>query len=229
MNSNAKNRREKVLRIRRDRFLTLLGSLIIFATFIVKEGISENLKDLVSSIETAENTFTLRQETAYRLSNGKYLPPPWSQIEPTQDEKQGYIDLWNRQSDAIVRISLDLAAVLPDAKQFQTRANQIQGVIAQIDSEVDQVKLSPLTPGMKPQNDGAINGLFKRSKEAFSDANLFGQDVLDEANKLKRKRESFYNIAKWVSYALFTFGWILTFYGQLSRVGTATPKGSNPD
>jgi hypothetical protein len=109
----------KAFYIRHDRFFTLLGSLIIFVTFVVKEGISDNLKDLVSSIQTAENMFSLRQETAYRLNNDKSLPPPWSQTEPTRDEKKGFIDLWDRQSEAIVRISLDLAAALPNKRHFR--------------------------------------------------------------------------------------------------------------
>jgi hypothetical protein len=61
---------EKTSGIRDDRLFRLLASLISFATFIVKEGISESLRELVSSIVTAENTFTLRQESTYRLRIG---------------------------------------------------------------------------------------------------------------------------------------------------------------
>jgi len=190
----------------------------------VKEGISENLKDLVSSISTAENTFTLRQESTYRLSIGKYLPPPWTQVELTRDEKEGYIDLWDRQSDAIVRISLDLAAALPNKNKFQIQANQINATLATIDSGIDDLKASRSVPRSEAQVAAAIEDFFKKSNDTFSDANLFGQDILDEANRLKEKRETFYNIAKWVSYGLFTFGWCLAFYGQLSSKGTHTTE-----
>lgn len=212
----------KMSHLRLNRFLTLLGSLIVFVTFVAKEGISDNLKDLVSSIETAENLFTLRQETTYRLSSAKSLPPPWSEKEPTRDEKQGFIDLWDRQSESIVRISLDLAAALPDEKVFQKQATQITGTLWTIDKGVDNLRVAQQT---ETQIDAALKDLFKKSNETFSDANLLGQDILDEANRLKNKRKKFYEIAKWTSYALFTLGWALTFYGQLSgKERTASDK-----
>jgi hypothetical protein len=186
----------KMSHLRPNRFLTLFGSLIVFVTFVAKEGISDNLKDLVSSIETAENMFTLRQETAYRLSSAKSLPPPWSETEPTRDEKKGFIELWDQQSEAIVRISLDLATTLPNEKAFQKRARQIINTLRELDSEVDSLRRVQQT---EAQNDAELKVLFKKSNETFSDANMFGQDILDEANKLKEKRREFYEIAKWTS------------------------------
>jgi len=40
-----------------------------------------------------------------------------------------------------------------------------------------------------------------------------------EAKQLAESDKRFYNTAKWASYILFTFGWGLTFYGQLSGKG----------
>jgi hypothetical protein len=214
----------RTLHIRHDRFFTLLGSFIVFATFVVKEGISENFKDLVSSIQTEENMFSVRQETAYRLSNGKSLPPPWSQTEPTRDEKRGFIDLWDRQSEAIVRISLDLATMLPDKNKFQIQADQINNELSEIDTGVDSLTAAPAAQQEETQIDASMKVFFKRSNSIFSDANLLAQDILDEANKLKEKREARYSTAKWLSYALFTFGWGLTFYGQISDKGAPSPE-----
>jgi hypothetical protein len=182
----------KMPHVRLNRFLTLLGSLIVFITFIAKEGVSDNLKDLVSSIGTAENLFTLRQETTYRVSSAKSLPPPWSDKEPTRDEKKGFIDLWDRQSESIVRISLDLAAALPDEKLFQKRATEITDTLWTIDKGVDNLRVAHQT---EAQSDAALKDFFKKSNETFSDANMLGQDILDEANRLKNKREEFYEIA----------------------------------
>jgi hypothetical protein len=41
--------------------------------------------------------------------------------------------------------------------------------------------------------------------------------VFLKARKLKGERELNYTIWKWASYFLFTLGWCLTFYGQLSE------------
>src|SRR5208282_3031374 len=105
------------------------------------------------------------------------LPPPWSEKEPTSDEKQGFIDLWDRQSESIVRISLDLAAVLPDEKVFQKRATQITDTLWTIDKGLDNLRVAPQ---METRTDTALKDLFKKSNETFSDANLLGQDILDE-------------------------------------------------
>ena len=40
----------------------LVGALVVFATFIVKEGIRDNLKDVVSAFENAQTTFALRDQ-----------------------------------------------------------------------------------------------------------------------------------------------------------------------
>jgi hypothetical protein len=47
--------------VRRDRLLTLVGSLLIFVTFIVKEAIGD-YKDLVSQIELAQYVTEIRRE-----------------------------------------------------------------------------------------------------------------------------------------------------------------------
>ena len=73
MDQHKKRRRTRILHIRRDRFLTLLGSVIIFVTFIAKEGIGESLKDLVSAMDLAESRFVLRQDIASTVRNR--LPP----------------------------------------------------------------------------------------------------------------------------------------------------------
>ena len=97
---------------RRSRFLTLLGSLIIFATFVVKEGISENLRDLVSSIDTAENLYIMRDDMLQRTN---------THIESAKEpEKSNFRDIttyivhWNSEARAELEVSFDLAKVLPN-------------------------------------------------------------------------------------------------------------------
>ena len=46
-----------------SRVLTFAGALIVFTTFIVKEGLRERVKDLSDSIEDAETVFALRSDT----------------------------------------------------------------------------------------------------------------------------------------------------------------------
>jgi hypothetical protein len=48
---------------RRDgRILTLLGALIVFLTFVVKDGLREHLKDAAGSISAANDVFAIRED-----------------------------------------------------------------------------------------------------------------------------------------------------------------------
>jgi hypothetical protein len=42
------------------RFLTLIGALIVFVTFVVKEGMNEHLKSVVDSLDLANQLFAIR-------------------------------------------------------------------------------------------------------------------------------------------------------------------------
>ena len=69
--------------------VTFIGALIVSITFIVREGIGENLQDSVDSLESAQGIFTLQRENAvmstriteiYRTASATYpnvlSPPP---------------------------------------------------------------------------------------------------------------------------------------------------------
>jgi len=42
---------------RHSRLLSLVGALVVFVTFVAKEGIREHMKEVTDSIEGAENVF----------------------------------------------------------------------------------------------------------------------------------------------------------------------------
>jgi hypothetical protein len=48
---------------RHDRILTLVGALIVFSTFMVKEGIREHLKDLIDALDAAQAIFVMERAT----------------------------------------------------------------------------------------------------------------------------------------------------------------------
>jgi hypothetical protein len=98
--------------IAHDKFFTLLGTIIIFATFVAKEGIGESYKDLVSNIDAATNLYSIRLDNAFGVNYGKFLPETNPVTGPTRQEEKQYIDYWNDQSEAIVDVSLELAASL---------------------------------------------------------------------------------------------------------------------
>src|ERR1700752_71865 len=47
---------------RYDRLLAFAGALIVFLTFVVKEGKRDELKDLTAAIDSAESIFVIRTQ-----------------------------------------------------------------------------------------------------------------------------------------------------------------------
>jgi hypothetical protein len=214
MDQHKKRRRRRwALHIRRDRFLTLFGSLIVFVTFVTKEGISDSLKDLVSSVENAHNLFTIREDIAFIA----HKPQAQTDSGPTSAELKDYIELWQRQSESIVSITSDLAKSLRDQKSIQEDGNKIAGNIWEIENALANAKGST-----EPERFGEIKKVYDRALSNYALANQLRVRVIEEANHLKEGREKWYKIAKWSSYVLFTIGWGLTFYGQLS--GRSAPS-----
>jgi hypothetical protein len=55
------------------RIISFIGALIVFFTFMIKEGLVEKLKDQTSSIDSAEKTFALRSDNARTEADVKSL------------------------------------------------------------------------------------------------------------------------------------------------------------
>jgi hypothetical protein len=222
MDQHKKRRRRRgYLHIRKERLLTLLGSLIIFATFIVKEGVGENLKDLTSSIESAKNIFVLREDIASVSAIARARDASYPK---TPDEMKKTIDQWDLDIKGILSVCLGLAAALPDEVQIRTTSNRITDEEWNIATAV--VKLPDSRRVTEDQLLDSMRALFNRSSDNFSEAYRLRLHVVDEADQLKEIRQRRYTVAKWLSYILFAFGWGLTFYGQLSgKTESSTETG----
>jgi hypothetical protein len=59
--------------LRYDYVFTLLGTLLVFTTFIAKETVGEHYKDSLEAVERAQTLFLIREEFANALSDTKPL------------------------------------------------------------------------------------------------------------------------------------------------------------
>jgi len=81
MSSSVPNRFERFLK-KHNHILTYLGALIVFSTFIVKEGLREHWQDVAEAIERVRYIYTLRSDISGNTSNTSRLmrraqhPPP---------------------------------------------------------------------------------------------------------------------------------------------------------
>jgi hypothetical protein len=224
MDQHKKRRLQRWALHRRDRFLTLLGSLIIFATFVVKEGVGENQKDLVSSIAMAQQSFILRGDIASGTS-GIRRNLAASQMTADQSSMMlANINIWNSDAIGIAAVCADLADSLPDKQQFKARSEKIthesDDIWKSFSTSIENSSQTQSVPF-----GSAIRSMFSRSFKNAEAAEELRRSIVESATRLKEQREAHYNMAKWISYALFTFGWGLTFYGQLSGKDIPTKPG----
>ena len=194
-----------VVYLRHDRFFTLLDTFLIFVTFIAKETIGENLKDLATTLETAQNVFVLRHDELFKRNspgNSGKLDIPFQRVKDIESESNEALDL--------VEISRNLADHVTDKEKFKSRIENIRREALAIKTDLIYI-----------DTNGRISpDLIKLAKRSAKNSRLAGQvqrEVDEQATALREKREKRYGIAKWVSYFLFAFGWGLTFYGQLSE------------
>ena len=218
MNSN-RAEKPKTFYVRHNLFFTLLGSFLILTTFVAKDVLNENLKDLASTISKATDTFVLRRDTA--LSLNITTPGLMTSASPgTQEELTSYILIHDRQSKAIIGITLDLAKFLDKSQRedAETKGNRFLEGIAQLEVDLENVKGSSKTSRTPAEVDSETRNLVHQSNMANTSAYDLMTTVIKEAETLKEDRESSYRIGVRVSYFLFVIGWALTFYGQLSRL-----------
>jgi hypothetical protein len=208
----------KNIDIAHDKVFTLLGSIIIFATFVAKEGIGESYKDLVSGIDSATQLYSIRLDSAFGINGGRSLPETNPETGPTRQEEKRYIDYWNNQSEAIVDVGLELATSLSHEQEeaFKTVGGNIRGEVWQISTDAFNVRGSSAAPHTEAEMNASMKALYDRSWKNFGVANKMRLDVMSAAKEIKDRRQKRYNTAKWASYILFTLGTLLTIYGQIS-------------
>jgi len=209
-------RRPDTFYLRHDRFFTLLGTVIIFFTFIAKEGFSDKLKDSVSSMEAAESLAILRRDIAFGQTNSKPLPNPQPGRNPTRQESLGDIEVWKLEGQSLAELAGYQAMSLPDSDTLVRQAKELLSRFEVIDSTYRKVNVPVKPPHSETHVEWPIQQLYDDAMKAYDNASDFRDQVSITARTLRRERERNYTIWKWASYFLFTLGWLLTFYGQLS-------------
>jgi hypothetical protein len=210
--------------IRHDRFFTLLGSVIIFVTFVAKEGVAEKLKDSVSSMEAAESLSILRRDIAFGQTNGKPLPNPQPGRDPTRQESLDDIEVWKLEGQSLAELAGYQAMSLPDSEDLVKRARGLLGRFDEIERRYRKLNFPSKPPYKETYFEGDIGQLYKDAMNAYSLASDFRDEVFLKARKLKDERGLNYTIWRRASYFLFALGWALTFYGQLSGKPAGKPE-----
>jgi hypothetical protein len=194
--------------------VTFIGALIIFLTFVVKEGLREELRVRELGIERAVENFYLRLDINNVSNHVIELEQLIDESHPAKDPtRSNYLKRFSLGAkSASLRSDLHNSAVLlmnlPDQDQ-QTLAPTyvaLNSDITRFDEEVSRLGDAQAASREKGLSE-TYDSLFKRLSDLEARAN-------EAAEKLVRNGKARYEIYNWISYCLYTLGWGLGLLGR---------------
>ncbi len=223
----------------------LVGALVVFATFIVKEGIRDNLKDVVSAFENAQTTFALRDQNVRMTTmlteirtrvvalNDKSLPKVpvgvWrvSQAYAGVEQTRETVELLGQSLETIT----PLAQKLPKDEKRDAELIECTKLLAQ--TRDDYLKTETVLKDILTRAQSSKRDLTKEDEQrAASVAGAYiaveqqaavriaalESGVLSEAPKYREEQERRYAWWNNKSYWLYSIGWGLGLIGKIYGV-----------
>ncbi len=238
---------------RHGRAATVVGALVVFTTFVVREAFREHYKDLADSLDSARSGFFRESDMRYAITLLGHLR---ADLEPVQFNENGESEAariradGTRLAEGVVRpiterydeqrgqlyLLNDVVRKLPSPTRFALRAKEIEASIdsgiAEGNAILDRWYTRPkdsqrVSVGQAREERDALlratRTLQDRSSVAPSPLDLFRIDVTDEALKLRDQAEQNFITCTRASYFLYALGWVLGLTGRL----TGIPVGTN--
>ena len=204
----------------RPSLLVYAGALIVFVTFIVKEGIAERYKDSVAVLDDARSFFGLREDIVRlrRLIADVAtidVPKPKAIVQAVtmENESHGYVeDDIESISQFINRIEggerfshrLDVLRqeFLEMAKRDQDMQDELWGTNGKTRKPLDEIE-------------AALQAKIPDNTRFFEEYRQLKSDLMDTAKRERDRNERLYKASKWTAIALYTIGWGLGLRGKL--------------
>jgi hypothetical protein len=217
-----------------QQLLTFAGALIVFLTFVLKEGFRDGLRDLIDSIESAESVFMIRSDggdTYFMLGQLQ------SKIDLIQEEMMPAASLKNRyfieaalQNIALAEnlihtstLSLDNDSRLLERLPHHSRVvEEFHGLFQDLNN-LQKLDTETAEKVQSEQSEMIVHGesqrLLKEAANVSGRMLTFGHQVLNDARALRGQRERSYVYVTWASYGLYIIGWGLGLISKLYGVG----------
>ena len=217
---------------RHTGLLELLGLLVVFITFVIKDGIRDLLKDRVSTLAASEASFMIRHEISTVSHKIDELKPTLieEEIDPsvlTEIETRDEIKRLKDSVSVYTSRTWFLIDALPNNDALEKRISDIN---KRVDNFVGEASDIEAEAGQRPPltNVKVSNKTFLTLGKGLSvqdDINIFQWEVFNAADKAAEAAEYRYKWATWTSWLFYEFGWLLTFTARL--LGVKGIEGGN--
>jgi hypothetical protein len=234
---------------RRDRLLTVVGAIIVFVTFIIREGAREHLKEVADLLGAAQTTYTLLDNIAFATTNDMsaeafgfmttlngMLPTlqhaNWDEIEIAIRQllfkSQSIFPRFLSISDFRLQQLSSVTEVLKNGDAMKLRISMQWKRVEEL--QTDFAKMPHLTSSdiADPKNKKVTAALeqfiaaMPTCEEFLRELLPLQNDVVSEARKEKEGAERWYTRCTWASYFLYTLGWGLGLIGKVYGVGVTS-------
>jgi hypothetical protein len=215
----------KLLFQRHRQLVKYLGAVIVFATFVAKDGKRDTLKDLVASLETAENTFVLREENQFVESRISELERSFKEFSEESHKSKPDTE-WFEE-----KLNNALHQVQPDLVALAMRINNIERILEVAPNPQDEQDLRSLKKHVdetydewdhfykaqdaRPQSILGVNELGTITAKLSLNLSLLEGRVLDHARQRRGVEEGHYKLATWASWCFYGLGFVL---GLIARI-----------
>jgi DNA-binding transcriptional MerR regulator len=214
--------------VRHHRTLTFIGALVVFVTFVVKDGLREQLKDLVSSISTAESVFAIRNDTS---TTTMWLQRLQEQVDWVAEKIKLKGTSFSGDMVEKLHSSLEITNEMHESLgvSLENISTLIEKVPGQLQHKKQYEELEVKLKELREKHDAllqvftrepmaitwTIAPLLSETQAASDDTRSLAKDVLSAATGARKRREAVVNAATWLSYLLYTLGWGLSLVGRL--------------
>lgn len=210
--------------------LVVIGVVIAFGTFVVKDAMRERLKDLSDSISKAEQVYSshesvdlislqlIRMETEIVLYRSDSKP---NQVVAAAKAMANEVDSMVPASFAAVKEVLDK---LPGREAFDGAAESIKKKIDDAHEEM-QKSLKELNDSKNPD---AVFIVLRAAQSELVEIRiaLLADAVLDRAKQVRGAAEKQYATCTWVSYfLLYPLGLVTGLIGRFYDIDSAGTEG----
>ena len=234
---------------RLSKVVTLVGAGIVLATFVVKDVMSERLKNLNDSLNSAESFYTSQTYSIFVQDDLSYLKQEIDTVLSSLEGKgKGQTEQLEELDSIRAQASDDHLAVLTEYLQnlatlvskiphSKTTANQVEELYGQCTQNWSNLKeLRNESPALfaainkNPGDPKAFQNLkdFETKSEKIApetstittSATTLTKSIVTDLRTKERNSERDYSIATVVFYVLFGLGWLTSLAGQLLGVKT---------
>jgi hypothetical protein len=201
------------------RWLGIVGAGLVLLTFVVKEGLRENLKDFIDTLDSAENVHLIRGDVT------DVMAQLWAIRMQTARDIKSHDRAMNNliASSAVSSLEkLDGLIDLFSTKEREQYKLRTKNLIEKINAANEEV-----TAATDNNADGVLDNRLVPAAQALAsaadEADAVETEILQRARNMKEHKRMYYITCTYASYGTYFLGWFLGFCATLA--GMNSPFG----